>query len=151
MRAQVGLAVVVAAAAAACGGSSSGGGATGQPQSQGTQSQGSQSQGGSSGQSSAVQHPKSLVGEVGKNDSFAISLKDDQGQDITNLAAGTYSLKVEDLSAIHNFHLSGSGIDASTDVGAKTTKTFSVTFKPGTYSFVCDPHASSMHGDFTVT
>lgn len=105
----------------------------------------------SSSSAEAVQHPKSLVGEVGEDDKFVIELKDDQGNDIENLAAGTYTLKVDDYSSIHNFHLSGGKVDDATDVGGKGVKTFSVTFTPGTYTFVCDPHASSMHGEFRVT
>jgi len=117
---------------AACGGSSSGG--SNPPAGSGP-----------------VQHPSSLVGEVGKGDAFEISLSDPDGKAITNLAAGTYKLKVDDLSSIHNFHLTGSGVDDTTTVGEKTTKTFTVTFKPGQYSFMCDPHASQMHGSFTVS
>jgi hypothetical protein len=121
---------------AACGGSSSGGapGGAASPTSAG-----------------AAQHPASLVGEVGEDDAYAISLHDPAGKAITNLAAGTYKLKVEDYSSIHNFHLTGSGVDETTTVGEKATKTFTVTFKPGSYSFMCDPHASQMHGSFTVS
>jgi len=99
----------------------------------------------------AVQHPKSLVGVVGHNDAFSISLDDEAGNAIKNLAAGTYSLTIKDESSIHDFHLSGAGVDKTTGVGGTSTTTFTVTFKPGDYSFVCDPHASSMHGSFTVT
>jgi len=98
-----------------------------------------------------VQQPASLVGVVGHNDAFSISLTDPSGQAISNLKAGTYSLTIKDESTIHNFHLSGDGVDKLTSVGSTSTSTFSVTFKPGTYTFVCDPHASSMHGKFTVT
>ena len=101
--------------------------------------------------SGPVQHPTSLVGQVGKGDAFEISLTDPNGKAITNLAAGTYQLKVEDFSSIHDFHLTGSGVDETTSVPDKTTKTFTVTFKAGQYSFMCDPHASQMHGSFTVS
>ena len=97
------------------------------------------------------QHPSSLVGTVGHNDSFSISLTDPSGQAISNLQAGTYSLTVKDESTLHNFHLTGAGVDKSTSVGSTSTSTFSVTFKPGTYTFVCDPHSSQMHGTFTVS
>lgn len=128
----------VAAAASACGGSSSGGTA-GQPV------------GGATSPAAAAQHPTSLIGEVGKDDRFVIELHDEKGSPITNLAAGSYSLKVEDDSGIHNFHLSGEGIDDTTGVAETGTKTFQVTFKPGKYTFVCDPHAGSMKGSFTVS
>ena len=99
----------------------------------------------------APQHPASLVGVVGHNDAFSISLSDQSGNAIKNLAAGTYSLTIKDESTIHDFHLTGDGVDKATGIGTAATTTFSVTFKPGKYSFVCDPHASSMHGSFTVS
>src|SRR4051812_18718666 len=98
-----------------------------------------------------VQHPSALVGETGKNDGFMISLSDGNGAPITNLAAGTYKLTVHDDSSIHNFHLAGAGVDAITGVGDKGDKTFTVTFKPGTYTFICDPHVSEMKGHFRVS
>jgi hypothetical protein len=98
-----------------------------------------------------VQKPASLVGEVGEDDAYAISLSDPDGNPIKNLAAGEYELEVEDYSDIHNFHLTGGDVNESTTVGEKTTKTFTVTFAPGDYTFVCDPHASQMSGSFHVT
>jgi plastocyanin len=98
-----------------------------------------------------VQHPTSLVGVVGHNDAFSISLTDQAGAAISHLAAGTYTLTVKDESGIHDFHLSGAGVDRTTSVGGTGTSTFTVTFKPGKYSFVCDPHAATMHGEFTVS
>lgn len=97
------------------------------------------------------QHPASLVGVVGHNDSFTISLTDPSGQAISNLQAGTYSLTIKDESTLHNFHLTGDGVDKTTSIGSTSTSTFSVTFKPGTYTFICDPHSSQMHGKFTVS
>ena len=99
----------------------------------------------------ATQHPTSLVAVVGHNDAFSISLSDQSGNAIKNLAAGSYSLAIKDESTIHDFHLTGEGVDKATGIGTTGTTTFSVTFKPGKYSFVCDPHASSMHGSFTVS
>ena len=64
--------------------------------------------------------------------------------------AGKIKLAVADKSSIHNFHLKGPRVNVSTSVGATGSKTFTVTLKKGTYKFVCDPHASSMKGSFTV-
>jgi hypothetical protein len=105
----------------------------------------------SNGATSPLQHPKSLVGEVGKNDDYVIRLTDDKGAPIAHIAAGTYKVVVHDDSGIHNFHLQGTGVDDLTSVPETGVKTFTVTFKPGTYTFVCDPHASQMHGEFTVS
>jgi plastocyanin len=90
-----------------------------------------------------------LKAEVGENDSFEISLKQGDAA-VTSLKPGKYTIKVEDYSAIHNFHLTGPGVDETTDVGAKENKTWTVELKAGTYNYVCDPHASSMKGSFTV-
>jgi hypothetical protein len=127
----------LALALAACGGSGSGG---------------NSGDGGSSGGDlGPVQQPASLVAEVGENDAFEITLTDPDGNDIQNLAAGDYDVKVEDHSSIHNFHLTGNGVSESTTVGEKTETTWHITFKPGDYTFVCDPHSSTMNGDFHVT
>jgi len=64
--------------------------------------------------------------------------------------SGTVKLVVSDLSDIHNFHLKGPGVDVKTTIGGKGSKTFTVTLKKGKYTFVCDPHATSMKGSFTV-
>jgi hypothetical protein len=99
-----------------------------------------------------AEHPTKLLGDVGKGGQFVISLTDQDGKKIKHLAAGTYPVEVNDESSIHNFHLTGpGGVDQSTDVGGKGTKTFQVTFSPGTYTFVCDPHAGTMRGSFTVS
>jgi hypothetical protein len=112
---------------------------------------GSSSSGGGSSASAPLQHPAMLVGDVGHDDAFKIGLTDDKGTPITHLAAGTYSLTINDESSIHDFHLTGSGVDKATTVPGTGKQTFSVTFTPGTYSFVCDPHQSQMHGKFTVS
>ena len=65
--------------------------------------------------------------------------------------AGKAKLVIADKSSIHNFHLTGAGVNVKTSVSATGTKTFTVTLKKGTYRFVCDPHASSMKGSFKVS
>ena len=65
--------------------------------------------------------------------------------------AGKVKLTVSDKASSHNFHLRGPGVNVSTSVGATGTRSFNVTLKKGTYTFVCDPHASSMRGSFKVT
>jgi plastocyanin len=37
-----------------------------------------------------------------------------------------------------------------TDVAGEGEESFDVTLEAGEYTFVCDPHASSMKGSFTV-
>jgi plastocyanin len=89
-----------------------------------------------------------LTGTVGPG--FTITLTQD-GQPVTSLPAGTYEITVDDQSSSHDFHLSGPGVDEATDVGETGMTTWTVTLEPGEYTYVCDPHASSMNGSFTVT
>ena len=91
-----------------------------------------------------------LEGFVGANDSFSISLLDASGTRVTHLDAGSYTIKIHDLSELHDFHLSGPGVDQATSVDDKQEVTWTVTLTNGTYTFVCDPHASFMKGSFTV-
>jgi plastocyanin len=82
---------------------------------------------------------------------FEISLTDANGNDVSSLSAGDYTIAVNDQSDIHNFHLTGPGVDETTDVSGTGMTTWHVTLQAGSYHFQCDPHASSMNGDFDVT
>jgi len=85
-----------------------------------------------------------LNGSVGPG--FDISLDGTDG-----ITAGDYTLVVDDQSPAHNFHLTGpGGVDVSTDVSTEGEQSFQVKLVPGEYKFVCDPHASTMNGSFTV-
>jgi plastocyanin len=64
--------------------------------------------------------------------------------------AGKYTLVVSDKSSIHNFRLKGSGVNVATTVPGTGSKTFKVTLKKGKYTFLCDPHPTSMKGSFSV-
>jgi plastocyanin len=90
-----------------------------------------------------------LKGSVGPG--FEISLSTADGPSVETLAPGSYTLEVDDQSDIHNFHLSGDGVDVSTDVGSTGTESFDITVTSGTYTFVCDPHSSTMNGSFEVS
>jgi plastocyanin len=90
-----------------------------------------------------------LTASVGPG--FEISLKDSNGNDVKSLAAGDYAINVDDKSDIHNFHLTGTGVDVMTDVSGTGTTTWQVTLEAGSYHFQCDPHSSTMNGDFDVT
>jgi hypothetical protein len=93
---------------------------------------------------------RTLVGTVGTNDAFVISLTDG-GNAVANLDPGTWDVLVHDGSAIHNFHLIGPGVNVATDVSSVGDQTFTVTFQAGsTYDYLCDPHSAQMHGSFTT-
>jgi plastocyanin len=91
-----------------------------------------------------------LIGEVGPG--FSIEVKNAAGKDLQTIKAGTYRIKVEDKSAIHNFHLFGPGLNKKTGIASKGDTIWTITLKPGRYTYQCDPHAArGMKGHFTVT
>jgi plastocyanin len=69
----------------------------------------------------------------------------------TAVKAGTYTIVVHDKSNIHNFHLTGPGVNKLTSTPWVGTKTWTVKLKKGIYRFVCDPHATIMKGVLRVT
>ena len=89
-----------------------------------------------------------LDGTVGPG--FTIALMQN-GQSVSTLKPGKYTIIVDDKSDIHNFHLTGPGVDKATDVGGTGKQTWTVDLESGSYHYQCDPHASSMNGNFTVS
>jgi plastocyanin len=90
-----------------------------------------------------------LKGEVGPG--FKIEVEKG-GKDLKTIKAGTYKIKVEDKSSIHNFHLIGPGLNKKTSVSFKGETTWTIKLKAGRYTYQCDPHAASgMKGHFRVT
>ena len=96
----------------------------------------------------AVAATPTLNGTVGPG--FTITLTQG-GKKVTKLKAGTYVFKIADRSTIHDFHLTGPGVNKKTSVTGQGTTTWKLTLKKGTYKYVCDPHASIMKGSFTVS
>jgi plastocyanin len=84
-----------------------------------------------------------LTGTVGPGFTITMNKK--------TVKAGRYVIIIRDRSSIHNFHLTGPGINKTTSVPAVHTTKWTVTLKKGTYHFVCDPHRSIMHGILKVT
>ena len=83
-----------------------------------------------------------LLGTVGPGFTITLTKKPSK--------AGKYTLVVSDKSSIHNFHLTGPGVNVKTSVAATGSKTFRITLKKGKYTFLCDPHASTMRGTFRI-
>lgn len=77
---------------------------------------------------------------------FSISIGNAAGVKVTRVPAGTYTIDVSDLSAEHDFHLLGPGVDMATNVAGTGDVTWSVTFVNGKYTFVCDAHPGTMRG-----
>ncbi len=90
-----------------------------------------------------------LKGEVYQN--FKIEMKNRANRTLKTVKAGTYRIKIEDKSAIHNFHLIGRGVNKSTSVSGVGETIWTVKLKPGKYTFLCDPHPTTMRGSFRVT
>jgi plastocyanin len=88
-----------------------------------------------------------LTGTVGPG--FTITLKN-RGKVVKTLAPTKFTFAIHDNSNIHNFHLTGPGVNRKTSVAGTGVKRWTLTLRKGTYRFVCDPHASSMKGSFIV-
>ena len=62
-----------------------------------------------------------------------------------SVKAGKVTFVINDKSNIHNWHITGPGVNKKTSVSGTGTTRFTVTLKKGkTYKIVCDPHASTM-------
>jgi hypothetical protein len=95
-----------------------------------------------------------LIATVGTNDGFDIALRHQDGSKVTSLTPGTYTIRVRDLSRIHNFHLASNddaSVDFRTDLEFVGEQDFTVTFRNGTrYAYACEPHWQTMNGSFFV-
>lgn len=92
---------------------------------------------------------KTVNGTVGPGFTIGLTM---QGKKVTKLKAGTaYRFVISDRSDIHDFHLSGPGVNrVLSSVEDTGTKSFVFRLKKGSYRFVCDPHSGIMHGSFRV-
>jgi plastocyanin len=91
----------------------------------------------------AAAKASTLTGTVGPGYTISMSKK--------TVKAGAYAITIHDRASIHDFHLTGPGVNKVTSVSGVGTTTWRVTLKKGTYKFVCDPHHTIMHGVLTVT
>jgi len=94
--------------------------------------------------------PKTVTGTVGPGFTIGLAM---HGKKVAKLKAGTtYRFIMRDRSSIHDFHLSGPGLNrVLTIVPFTGTKSFVLRLRKGRYRFVCDPHAGIMHGRFNVS
>ena len=95
-----------------------------------------------------------LVAKVGFHNTFTISLRFPNGKLVRTLPAGTYSIVVHDYSRLHNFALGSQTANRRIFTGSVRgigTKTYTVTFTPGSYAYACSVHFRTMHGSFVVT
>jgi plastocyanin len=90
-----------------------------------------------------------LQGEVYQ--AYKIEMKNSASKPLKTVKAGTHRIKIEDKGTIHTFHLIGPGVNRSTSIPGRSETVSVVNLKPGTYTYFCDPHASTMRGSFRVT
>jgi hypothetical protein len=87
--------------------------------------------------------PILLKGTVGPG--FSITLRNAAGEAVSRVLPGDYTIQVQDLSDLHNFHFRGPGVDMRTSVEATgVTETWSVTLVDGAYTIQCDAHPTTM-------
>jgi len=94
-----------------------------------------------------------LIGVVGKNDAYKITLTTTAGKLVKTLKPGTYTLVIHDDSAIHNYELDGPHGKSwtFTSVPFKGTKTMTIKFAAGPYKAYCSAHESEMFQHFKVS
>ena len=78
----------------------------------------------------------------------AISLTNG-GSKVRSLTAKKYKITVSDTSKTQNFHLTGPGLNKKTGIAAKAKATWTVTLKPGKYTYRSDK-SRKLRGTFTV-
>ena len=95
--------------------------------------------------------PPTLVGVVGKNDAYKLTLTQN-GKLVKTLKAGTYKFVIHDYSSLHSFSMDGPNGKSwdFTTVPQKTTKTQTIKLTAGKYKAYCHAHESTMFQHFTV-
>jgi plastocyanin len=89
------------------------------------------------------QNTTQLTGTVGPG--FTITLKS-HTKAVNTLAPAKYRFVINDRSDLHNFHLIGPGVNKKTTVAFTGTTRWTLTLRAGTYTYLCDPHATAMMG-----
>jgi len=82
---------------------------------------------------------------------FSIKVADTNGQTVSNLDPGDYSITIKNLSPAseHNFHLTGPGVNMASAFD-NVTVTWNVTLVDGLYKYQCDAHPTIMKGSIRV-
>jgi alpha-D-ribose 1-methylphosphonate 5-triphosphate synthase subunit PhnH len=91
----------------------------------------------------ATTNANALTGTVGPGFTISMNKK--------TTKACTYVITLHDLASIHDFRLTGPGVDKKTSVAGTSTTKWTVKLKKRTCHFVCDPHHTIMHGVLKVT
>jgi hypothetical protein len=92
-----------------------------------------------------------LIATVGTNDAHVITLTHPNGSPVADIPAGTYTIEVRDRSRMHNFRLSGPGVERRTTVEEIGNDTWVVTLRDqSVYTFLCEAHPAEMRDTFTT-
>ncbi|MBA3787295.1 MAG: hypothetical protein H0X21_01210 [Actinobacteria bacterium] len=67
------------------------------------------------------------------------------------LRAGAYIITVRDRTKLHNFHLTGAGVNRKTGIAQVATVTWKLTLKRGTLVFRSDKSPVTLRGTVAVT
>ena len=93
-----------------------------------------------------------LIGVVGKNNAYKITLTTASGKSAKTLKHGTYTFVIHDDSSIHNYSLDGPNGKSwdFTTIPFIGTKTRTLTLAAGKYKAYYEAHESEMYFHFTV-
>jgi len=99
----------------------------------------------------AASQSQKLIGVVGKNNAYKITLKSG-GKLVKTLKAGKYTFVIHDDSSIHSYALDGPHGKSwtFTTIPGIGTKTKTLKLTPGKYKAYCEAHESLMFQHFTV-
>jgi hypothetical protein len=84
-----------------------------------------------------------LVGSVDSHANITISDK--------TVQHGRYKLVVHDTATLHNWHITGQGVDHATVISGTGTFKWRVRLLAGSYHVQCDMHPATMHFDISVS
>lgn len=79
----------------------------------------------------------------------SIALTNQDGVRVKQLQPNSYLFEVKDLTKTQNFHLVGPSVNLRTKVSSKTTASWSVYLRTGTYTYRSDK-SRKLRGTFTV-
>ena len=77
-------------------------------------------------------------------DTGVLRLVDGTGAPVERLAAGGYTIAVDDRSSVHNVHLEGPGVSRESGLSFVGSTTWDVTLSDGVHTVVSDPQADTL-------
>jgi hypothetical protein len=81
---------------------------------------------------------------------IAIGIERPDGEDVSRLPAGDYTINVHDLGSRLAFHLVGPGVDRTTTTAFVGTQTWHVRLRQGSYRYYSDARHPKLRGRLLV-